>query len=678
MLNLICIVYPSAVGAQTENQPGADQTTDSAIDQVIALRPIQRRSLPGSARGDLTSDWKYIQISWPKLGLGASYEFTDERRTDGETDTETIVTNHEYNEWLELDVDGSIYNPALISFSQYLKFEWRQLESELDEEPSTSSSGFLVGYDTRLSVLKDKPYTLDLHALRNQDTSSSPFVSRTQSDTTQYGADLRLRYRIMPTTLSYSHSETEQEGFYHSTDIYDTLDLKMSHRGFTYNGSYEDRQRTTDDTFESDVQSTDHYLRGDHFLDQEKQVRLKSLASYRQTNSDTLDYSTAYLSERLLWKHAETLESDYEARFQRSIWDESENRSTYAQARITHFLYENLVTRLSGNYDKYDFDENGEITYGGLLDVSYNRRIPGGHLYIDLSNEYEVTDRDIVQRFPQITEEPHILTTGTVTLLSRENIDVDSIVVTDQTGSIIYINEIDYRITEIERSTRISRIPSSAIPDGGGVLVSYRYLSNPAYDSSIHRQDYDVRFFLWSALTISFRYNLTDERLLSGIPPENYSDSERWGAGLNWVWRWTETSIDFDDTTADSGVSTRRWRVEEQLTLRPTRSLFWGIQGWYSKTDFKDTGETEDAYGLTVNQDWRPLRWCVFNLQASWREINGTFEESTDKEIDTGIYCSYRIWNCGINYRYIDNEDRISGNRRREQIIFFEIFRRRW
>lgn len=678
LLILVCMGHWSAVYAQTGKRPGADEATDSVVDQDNTLRPIQRRSLHGATQRKRTSGWKYLQISMPKFGLGASYELTDDRRTDGDTATETVVTNHEYNEWLELDVDGSIYNPALIAFSQYLKFEWRQLASQLDEEPSTSSKGFLVGYDTRLSVLKDKPYTLDAYALRNQDTYSSPFVSRTQTDTTQYGADLRFKYRMMPTTLSVSHSESEQEGFYNSTDTDDKLDVMTSVAGFTYNGSYEDRTRTTDETFESHVQSTDHYLRGDHFLDQAKQVRLKSLASYRRNVSDTLDYSTVDLTERLLWKHSQTLESDYEARYQRSVWDESENKSMSAKARITHLLYENLVTRLSGDYAKDDFDENGETAYGGLLDLAYNRRIPGGHLYINLSNEYEVTERDVEERFSQNTDEPQVLTTGTVTLLNRENIDVDTIVVTDPTGSIVYIDEIDYRITVIDRSTRISRLPLGAIPDGGSVLVTYRYLSNPAFDSSIYTQSYDVRFFMWSALTLSFRYRATDERLLSGIPPENSSDSESWGAGLNWVWRWTETSVDFDDTVADSGASTRRWVVEERLTLRPMRSLFWSIRGRYQKTDFTDSDATEDAYGLIVNQDWRPLRWCAVELLASWREISGTFEDSTDKEIDARIKLFYRIWNLGFKYRLIDHEDRIPGDRRREQTLFVEIFRKRW
>ncbi len=632
-------------------------------------RSLQREETPG---------WKYFQISMPKIGLGASYEFTDERRTDGDTDTETVVTNHEYNEWLEMDVDGSIYNPALIAFSQYVKLEWRQLESELDEQPATESDGFLLGYDTRLSVLKDKPISLDLYALRNQDTYSSPFVSRTQTDTTQYGADLRFRYRRMPTTLSYSHSESEQKGFYNSTDNYDTLDALTSVAGFLYNGSYEERKRTTDETYASDVQSTDHSLRGDHFLDQAKQVRLKSLASYRRTLSDTLDYATVDLAERLLWEHGKTLESDYEARYQRSIWDESENRSASARARVTHLLYENLVTRLSGSYARDDFDENSEITYGGLLDLGYNRRIPGGHLHINLSNEYEVIDREIVERSSQITDEEHVLTTGTVTLLNRENIDVGSIVVTDPSGTIIYIEGIDYRITVIERSTRISRLPFGAIADGGGVLVSYSYLSNPAYDSSVYTQSYDARLFLWSALTLSLRYRCTDERLLSGIPPENSSDSESWGAGLNWVWRWTETSIDFDQTVTDSGVSTRRWVAEESLTLRPLRSIFWGIRGRYQKTDFTDIDAAEDAYGVIVNHDWRPLRWLAFELLSSWRKTSGTFEESTDRETDAGINLSYRIWNLGISYRFIDHEDRISGDRRSEKILFFEIFRKRW
>jgi hypothetical protein len=678
LLTLVCFATPMLVFAETSSSFKAGEPEADPVHRENPLRPIERRSISKSGGEETSAGWKYLQLSMPKLGLGASCELTDDRRTDGASGNETITENQEFNEWVELDVDGSIYHPALMSFSQYMKFEWRQLESELNHEPAAGSSGFLTGYDSSVTLLKDKPYTLNVYARRDQDTFSSPFVSRTETDTTQFGADFRLRYFTMPTVLSYTHSDTQQKGFYNSTDAFETVELQTSVAGITYNGSYEDRHRTTDETFVSDVQSTDHYLRGRHIFDADRHIQLNSLASYRHTDSDKLDYATSDVTERLIWKHTKTFESDYEARHQRSIWDESESRSTSAQARITHVLYENLVTRLSGSYAKEDFDRNTEVTYGGLLDLGYNRRIPGGHLYISTSNAYEVMDRNIVELMSQITDEPHVLTTGAVTLLNRRNIDADTIVVTDPTGSVIYIDEIDYRITTLENSVRIRRLPLGAIADGGTVMISYSYLSNPAYDSSIYTQSYDVRLFLWSALTLSYRYHSADERLLSGIPPENDSDMESWGAGMNWIWRWTETSIDFDDTFTDSGVSTSRWRLEESLTLRPTRSLFWGIRGWYSKTDFKASDDTEDAYGVNANQDWRPIRWCTFELQAAWREINGSFEESTDLEIEAGVRISYRIWNFRINYRLIDNEDRLSHDSRREQVVFIELFRRRW
>lgn len=678
LLTWVCFANPMHAFAETASAFEAGDTAADPVHRERTLRPIERRSMGRSAGQETSTGWKYLQISVPKLGLGASYELTDDRRTDGDAGNETATTNQEFNEWVELDVDGAIYHPALMSFSQYMKFEWRQLESELNHEPAAGSSGFLTGYDSRVTLLKDKPYTLNVYARRDQDTFSSPFVSRTESDTTQYGADFRLRYYTLPTVLSYTHSDTRQKGFYNSTDEFETVELQTSIAGIAYNGSYEDRHRTTAETFASDVQSTDHYLRGHHFFDADRHIRLNSLASYRHTRTHTFDYSTSDVTERLIWKHTQTVESDYEARHQRSIWDESESRTTSGQARITHVLYENLVTRLCGRYARDDFDRNSEVAYGGLLDLGYNRRIPGGHLYISASNEYEVLDRNIVELMSQITDEPHVLTSGTVSFLNRRNIDAATIVVTDSTGSIVYINEIDYRISTIENSVRIRRLPLGAIADGAAVLVSYSYLSNPAFDSAIYTQSYDARLFLWSALTLSYRYRSADERLLSGIAPENDGDMESWGAGMNVVWRWTETSLDFDDTFSDAGVSTRRWRLEESLTLRPTRSLFWGMRGWYSKTDFKARDDTEDAYGVMASQDWRPMRWCTFELQAAWRRIEGRFEESTDLEIEAGIRLSYRIWNFRINYRLIDNEDQLSRDGRREQVVFIELFRKRW
>ena len=210
------ISYPLMVCAQT-----GEAASEPTTVQGKTIVPIQPRAKRTQTRQPQTAGGKYLQLSRPKLGFGVSYEFTDEQKTVA--NTETTITNHEYNEWVEVEVDGSIYHSALLSFSQEIKLEWRQLEFEQDEAAATSSDGFLVGYDSRVSILKEKPYTLDLFALRTQDTFSSPFASRTQSDTDQYGADLTFKYRVLPTHFGYSHSETEQQGFYESTDEYDNF-----------------------------------------------------------------------------------------------------------------------------------------------------------------------------------------------------------------------------------------------------------------------------------------------------------------------------------------------------------------------------------------------------------------------------------------------------------------------
>lgn len=663
--------YPLNAYAQT-----GDAVSSSAIDKEKTIIPIQDRAWRSRTRRPKAVSGKYLQLSRPQLGFGASYEFTEERKTIAEN--ETTVINHEFNEWLEAGVDGSIYHPALLSFSQDLKLEWRQMESERDEEESTSLDGYLVGYDTRVSVLKDKPYTLNLYTMRTQDTYSSPFASRTRTETDQYGADLAFKYRILPTHLSYSHSQTEQEGFFTSTDEYDTLELQTTYGGFVYKGSREERMRTTDESFQSNVDRTEHQLRGNHYLTADEHLRLTSLLSHRRTDGDTVDYTTVNATERLMWKHYKSLESDYEIHYQHSNWDETESTLRSIRARLTHLLYENLVTRLSGRYSENEFDQDCETTYGGLLDLGYNRTIPAGRLHINMQNDYQVITRDITEAYAQISEEPQQLTTGEVTLLNRQDVDNDTVVVTNSAGTIIYIENIDYQVSTIGNSTRISRLQFGAIPDGGSVLVSYQYLTNPAYDSSIHTQSYHARVFLWSALTLSLRYSSSDERVLSGIAPEEESDSQTWGAGLNWVWRWTETSIDFDDATVESGISTRRWRVEESLSFRPTRAVFFNIRGQYTNTDFKESDETEDAYGLLLNLNWQPVRWWKFDLQGSWLEVSGSFEESINWELAAGITLSYRIWHGSLKYRIIDNEDRISGDQRSEHRIYAELIRRKW
>jgi len=265
-----------------------------------------------------------------------------------------------------------------------------------------------------------------------------------------------------------------------------------------------------------------------------------------------------------------------------------------------------------------------------------------------------------------------------VTLLDNEKVDLDSILVTNVAGTIVYRENVDYTLEEIDSSVRISRTVLGAIANGQTVLVDYRYLRDPAFDDTLFGQTYGIQLHLWKAFRLSYRFFKLDQDIVSGTPPENRIDDTAHTAQLQYDLGWTNTLLSFEDTDRKSGVSLRRWRAQENLRFSPWRPLFFSIKGFYQQTEFKDSNDTEDFYGLRTIINWTPARWSRFELEGFHERISGDREDKLQTGLNASLKMSYRIWNGNISYGYLETEDKNSGQKITEQTLLFEIIRLLW
>jgi hypothetical protein len=97
----------------------------------------------------------------------------------------------------------------------------------------------------------------------------------------------------------------------------------------------------------------------------------------------------------------------------------------------------------------------------------------GGRLSLDLAGSYLLTERDVPPGLTSVFEERHIFTDARPVILENLDVVTSTIVVTDDTGSILFTKGIDYSVEKLGRRTEIRRIPLGDIPEGDPVLVSY-------------------------------------------------------------------------------------------------------------------------------------------------------------------------------------------------------------
>ena len=614
-------------------------------------------------------------IERPSLGLGLSYKFEEDEREG--PDIKTEKTTETYTEKLEIGTEGWFYHPALLIYTLRLFPEWEQTIQQSDGLEKRTSRTFLQGYFTEFTFLQFKPYTLNLFANKQTSTLESSFAQRSRTESDTYGGTLMLKYRILPTIINYNHLKSIQTGFFTSDEDRDEFRISMRHDkklGDTrLDASYIDSVTTTNGVpIRSEAKNA--FLNNFYYITKDNNILLSSGLIYRDTQNNLIK-STGYgLSENLHWRHRKNLSTNYSIRYDKDTSGEFSADKKSGEFNLTHLLYENLTTSMNVDGSSSEFTGGSEDLYGAGLNLNYKRGIPVGTLNINIGHDYKMTKRDITQNFLQVIDESHTLMDAVVTLLTNKNVVIDSIVVTDTTGTTVYIENVDYTVTEVDSFVRISRTAFGGITNGQGVLIDYRYFSNPAFDYSTTGQSYGVNLNLWSVWMVSYKFNSSKQKFISGTPPDTLTDDSIHTAETELNWKWTTTSLQFEDRQT-TNIPTTRWRVQETLAIKYDRRIFLSLSGHYGELKFKDTGEDEIFYGFNSNVQLVTSRRSRLTLQGFKDKISGALKKNTSLGFSSNFEWFYGIWRMGISYRFLNERDDIFNETHRNNYILFEIKR---
>ncbi|HDY87653.1 MAG TPA: hypothetical protein ENH82_05980, partial [bacterium] len=76
-----------------------------------------------------------------------------------------------------------IFLPALAVYRLTLSPEWEQAQTKPVSGEKRKKESFMLGYSGELTLLQDKPHTLQLFADRSRSTSSTTFAEKNKSET---------------------------------------------------------------------------------------------------------------------------------------------------------------------------------------------------------------------------------------------------------------------------------------------------------------------------------------------------------------------------------------------------------------------------------------------------------------------------------------------------------------
>jgi hypothetical protein len=602
---------------------------------------------------------RYFLMERPMLGLDLSYEMEKSDRSG--TNINRADTTHTFLERVDIETSGWVYHPALAEYKIKFSPEWEQDSTRSEGGEKRTTRSFFTGYFEELTLLKYKPYTLSIFSNRSRSTLSSSFSQRSKSETDVYGATLSLKYRILPTIFSYNHEKSSQKGFYttdRESDEFRVSTKYDQHLGATLlDASYKDTTQATQGIFRNQ-EIKNATLQNSSNLTKDRRVLLLSGLGFSSVDADATgrtDYTR--FSENLPWRHRENLSTDYSFRYDKNASDVFSSETKSLSFHLQHLLYETLLTSIDTEASSSKFTGGNTGQYNSGVSFNYNREVPKGRLNINIGYNYWIVNQDFVPGYIQIFNESVFLDDSALRLLAHEGVDTNSIIVSDNTGTITYIKDIDYRIIEIGYQIRISRIITGSILNGQEVLVNYRYISSSPFDSATFNQSYGVSLNLWSAWRLYYKYSNSRQKVLSGTPTQRLADDAIHTAGTELDWKWNRTTFEFEDRETTTTPS-QKWSIKETVTPRPFQKASLKISGHYGETKFKETGNLESVFGIVEEVQFITTPWSRLRFEGSLEKISGRLRNTIDSGFMTVFEWKYRIWSGGIRYKFLHQEDR--------------------
>ncbi len=616
----------------------------------------------------------YFFVARPIIATELSYENEDEQRKNPFTDLEKQTDT--FKQSLDIRTIGWLYHPALAKFTIGFKPEWKQQSTDTSGDATErDDDSTFFGYFLDARFLQYKPYTLDIYSRHDRSEFDSTLSTDSVTESDINRATLYLKGQTLPTTITYEHRDVDFDGFRRTRDTYDTFRFESRHltdRSQTYLRAENITQDREVNNSNIDVDRS--LLSFNNAFRLKENARLSTTFITFNTKTDGTKSDQTTFTESLYVHHTPNFSTDYEVTYETRDEETFSSDIWFLSAGLEHHLYENLTTSLDVDARNED-TSNGEIdVYETDLDFRYVRRIPGGRIRFFNGYGYRLEDNSLRSDTGTRSNEAHTLIGTIPSFLDALNIDVDSIVVTDNTETIVYIENLDYVITVQGNSVGIARTLLGGIANGQQVLVDYTFTPQAPFKTGRTSIRFGASLDLWRSLQLYYNIQRVKERLLSGTRPEDLTDDTINIVGSEYKWRWLTTSAEYENRdTVRTPLS--RWRVDESLFLKRWSKFSFSASAGYSETKFDDTGDETKERHFGANLHWQIGPRRFFESRVFSRKVTGDVQDTTSDGIVSRFEWGYGAWTGTIKHEFLNERDGVSKEDRDRQRILLLLRR---
>jgi hypothetical protein len=242
--------------------------------------------------------------------------------------------------------------------------------------------------------------------------------------------------------------------------------------------------------------TTDRYaLSHDLLFGKDAKHRLDSFLTFYENSRDS-DLESLRWQERLKLQHTPSFLTNYIFSLSDTKQEAARTEQVRWQAGFEHRLYESLITRGSVFFTDFELEGQSETDQrGGMLGFNYRKKNPWGLLLGTYTASLVKLDQSGAGGTGVVVDESHIFLDPDNILLDERNIDTSTIIVTDNTGLITYIEGDDYTILPVGDRTELDINPfgSGGITNGQQLLIDYNFFAEEERQEDTRRQSLGLR-----------------------------------------------------------------------------------------------------------------------------------------------------------------------------------------
>ncbi len=540
---------------------------------------------------------------------------------------------------LQLSSQSYFYHPNLMT-----------LETEMEYNPGTRRDIYLVIPDRTdtntgervrglLTFFRTQPLSLTGFANFNHLFTNRELTTNVETYSTVLGGGIIYRTKIAPISVTYQKEKTDQREL--QTDrkyLTNRKNLRANTKiSFTKNDN--NKLTYTFDDYDREYYSTWRVKNKISSLNLNSIVNFDSARSYTlnsgiyySVNRGNFNYDRLQINENLNLK----LQSNftYSGNYQYFNFYQKELQTSQQTivSRLEHRLYKSLRTHIYYEYFNSNQTFSEELWNTGGIGINYKKRIPTGHLSLSYEIRRRSVDRNNLADKIRVVNEEINLSDDEFTLLLNPYVEINSIVITDETGTIIYKEGLDYLIIQRGEFIEIQRLLGGLITNNTKVFVSYLAESQPSYEYGLTTNVFSSRISIfYNLLEFYFRINENNYSNVVGADAKILKTfSQRvYGSKINYSF--FTAGVEIDDYNSNI-IPYESQRYYVTLNNRISNNFFTSITGNLKFIKLLDDNEDQKFHNVSGRLIYSITSKTSFNLEASYR-----FQKGRGLDLDLSI-----------------------------------------